>query len=88
MIITQVSQVLREHAIEMQTSGMSTRAVARELNVNFSTIYHIQHCFSEFGSTSHRSHNRWPCVWRCVGELMSTFADVNFVMVGLWYEQA
>ncbi len=31
----QMSQVLRERAIGMLTAGMSTRAVARELNVNF-----------------------------------------------------
>ncbi len=34
----QMSQVLRERAIGMLTAGMSTRAVARELNVNFSTM--------------------------------------------------
>ncbi len=33
----QMSQVLREHPIVMLTAGMSTRAVALELNVNFST---------------------------------------------------
>ena len=32
------SQVLRERAIGMRTAGMSTRAVVREWNVNFSTI--------------------------------------------------
>ncbi len=32
----QMSQVLREHAIGMLTAGMSTRAVACELNVHFS----------------------------------------------------
>ncbi len=40
----------------MLTAGMSTRAVARELNVHFSTINR------EFGSTSNRPHNRRPCV--------------------------
>ncbi len=34
----QMSQVLRERAIGMLAAGMSTRAVARELNVHFSTI--------------------------------------------------
>ena len=34
----QMSQVLREDAIVTLTAGMSTRAVARELYVNFSTI--------------------------------------------------
>ncbi len=33
-----MSFVLRERAIGMLTAGMSTRAAARELNVNFSTI--------------------------------------------------
>ena len=34
----QMSQVMRERAIGMVTAGMSTTAVARELNVNISTI--------------------------------------------------
>ncbi len=55
-------QVLREHAIDMLTAGMSTRAVARELNVHFSTISRIQRRFREFGSTSNRPHNRRPHV--------------------------
>ena len=55
---TKQSQVLRERAIGMLTAGMSTRAVARELNVNFSTINCIQRRFREFGSTSNRPHNR------------------------------
>jgi DNA-binding NarL/FixJ family response regulator len=38
----QMSQVLRERAIGMLTAGMSTRAVAREFYVNFSTINHLQ----------------------------------------------
>ncbi len=42
----------------MLTAGMSTRAVAHELNVHFSTISHLQRCFREFGSTSNRLHNR------------------------------
>ncbi|KAL1252486.1 hypothetical protein QQF64_017179, partial [Cirrhinus molitorella] len=50
-------QVLREPAIGMLTAGMSTRAVAHELNVYFSTISHLQRCFKEFGSTSNRSHD-------------------------------
>ncbi len=54
----QMSQVLKEHAISMLTAGMSTRAVARELNVHFSTISRLQRCFKEFGSTSNRPHNR------------------------------
>ncbi len=58
----QMSQVLRERAIGILTGGISTRAVARELNVNFSTISHLQSCFREFGSTSNRPHNRRPRV--------------------------
>jgi hypothetical protein len=37
----QISQVLRERVIGMLTAGMSTRTVAREFNVNFSTINHL-----------------------------------------------
>ncbi len=48
----QMLQVLRERA--MPTAGMSTRAVARELNVHFSTINRLQRRFREFGSTSNR----------------------------------
>ncbi len=58
----QMSQVLRERAIGMLTTGMSTRAVARELNVNFSTISCLKRRFREFGSTSNRPHNRRPRV--------------------------
>uniref|UniRef100_A0AAZ3NN08 Transposase Tc1-like domain-containing protein n=1 Tax=Oncorhynchus tshawytscha TaxID=74940 RepID=A0AAZ3NN08_ONCTS len=39
---------------------MSNRAVARELNVNFSTISRLQRSFREFGSTSNRPHKRRP----------------------------
>ncbi len=46
----------------MLTAGMSTRVVARELNVNFSTISCLQRCFREFGSTSNRPHNHRPHV--------------------------
>ncbi len=56
----QMSQVLRERAIGMLTAGMSTRAVARGLNVHFSTISRLQRRFREFGSTSNRPHNRRP----------------------------
>ncbi len=58
----QMSQVLRECAIGMLTAGMFTRAVARELNVNFSTISRLQSSFREFGSTSNRPHKRRPRV--------------------------
>uniref|UniRef100_A0AAZ3NWE4 Tc1-like transposase DDE domain-containing protein n=1 Tax=Oncorhynchus tshawytscha TaxID=74940 RepID=A0AAZ3NWE4_ONCTS len=72
----QVAQVLRDRAIGMLTARMSTRDVTRELNVNFSTISHLQCCFRKFGCTSSRPHNRRPCVWRRVDE---KFADVNVV---------
>ncbi len=58
----QMSQVLRERAIGMLTARMTTRAVACELNFNFSTISHLQRRFREFGSTSNRPHNRRPRV--------------------------
>ncbi len=58
----QMSQVLKESAIGMLTAGMSTRAVAREFSVNFSTISHLQRRFREFGSTSNQPHNRRPHV--------------------------
>uniref|UniRef100_A0A9J7ZSL9 Transposase Tc1-like domain-containing protein n=1 Tax=Cyprinus carpio carpio TaxID=630221 RepID=A0A9J7ZSL9_CYPCA len=58
----QMSQVLRERAVGMLTAGMSTRAVARELNVHFSTISRLQRHFREFVSTSNQPHNRRPRV--------------------------
>ncbi len=56
----QTLQVLRECAIGMLTAEMSTRAVARELNVHSSTISRLQRRFREFGSTFNRPHNRRP----------------------------
>ncbi len=54
-------QVLREREIGMLTAGMSTRAVARELNVHYYTISHLQRRFREFGSTSnHRPRVTTP----------------------------
>ncbi len=58
----QISQVLRERTIGMLTAGMSTRAVACELNVHFSTISRLQRRFREFDSTSNQPHNRRPRV--------------------------
>ncbi len=58
----QMTQVLRERAIGMLTAGMSTGAVARVLNVHFSTISHLQRRFREFGSTSNQPHNCRPRV--------------------------
>ncbi len=55
-------QVLRKRANGMLTAGMSTRAVARELNVNFTTISRLHRHFRDFGSTSNRPHNRRPGV--------------------------
>ena len=46
----------------MLTAGMSTRAVARELNIHFSTISCLHRRFREFGSASNRPHNRRPRV--------------------------
>ena len=46
------------------------------MNVQFSTISHLQCRFGEFGSTANWPHNRRPRVWRCVGERL---ADVNVV---------
>ena len=37
--MSQMSQVLRERAVDMLTAGMSTRAVAREFDVNIYTIH-------------------------------------------------
>ncbi len=47
----QMLQVLRERAIGMLTAGMSTRAVACELNVHFSER-RLQRRFREFGLTT------------------------------------
>jgi hypothetical protein len=58
----QMYHILRECAIGMLYPGMSNRAVARECNVNFSTISHLQRHFREFGSMSNWPHNRRPCV--------------------------
>ena len=81
-------QVLRECAIGILTAGMSTRAVAREFDVNFSVISHLQRRFRDFSSKYKRPYNRRPRVWRHVGE---RFAEVNvveqMVVVGLWYGQ-
>ncbi len=65
----QVSQVLRDRAIGMLTTGMSTRAVAHELNVHFFTISRLQRHFIEFGSTSNKPHNRRPRVTTPAQEL-------------------
>ncbi len=56
-----MSQVLRERAIGMLTAGMSTRAVARELNVHLSTISCLQRHCREFHSTSMASQAQTMC---------------------------
>ncbi len=53
----------------MLTAGISTRAVAHELNVHFSTISCLQRHFREFGCTSNRPHNRRPRVTTPVQDL-------------------
>ena len=65
----QMSQVFGERAIGMLTAGMSTRAVARKLNVHFSTKCRLQRCFRQFGSTSNWPHNRRPHVTTPVQDL-------------------
>ncbi len=75
----QMSQVLREHAIGMLTAGMSTKAVAHELNVNFSTISCLQRRFREFGSTSNRPHNRRPRVTTPAQDLTSSIFTSKIV---------
>ena len=56
------AEVLRECAIGMLTAGMSTRAVAYELNGYFSNIGHLLRRFTQFGSTSNQPHNCRPPV--------------------------
>ena len=58
----QMLQVLWERATGMVIAGMSTRAVAHDLNVHFSTISRLQRHFRQFGSTSNWPHNRRPRV--------------------------
>jgi hypothetical protein len=77
-----MSQVLRERAIGMLTAAISTRAVAREFNVNFSIISHPQRCFGEFVNTSNWPHNRRPRVWRHLGEWLAVVNVVNRVPHG------
>uniref|UniRef100_A0A8C8F8X7 SYO1-like TPR repeats domain-containing protein n=1 Tax=Oncorhynchus tshawytscha TaxID=74940 RepID=A0A8C8F8X7_ONCTS len=62
---------------------MSTRAVAREFNVNFSNVSHLQRRFREFCRTSNRPHNRRRCETRpgsphpASSPLQSPSADVR-----------
>ena len=87
----QMCQVLRECAFGMLTAGMSTRAVTRECNVNFSTISRLQHCFREFGSTFNSlttADHVYGFVW-VSGLLMSKlWTEWPMVAVGLWYGYA
>ncbi len=64
-----MSQALRERAIGMLTARMSTRAVACEFYINFSTISRLQRHFRDFDSTSNRPHNRRPRVTTPAQEL-------------------
>ncbi len=52
-----MSHILRECASGMLTARMSTRAVAREFNVNFFTISCLQRRFREFGITSNSTYS-------------------------------
>ena len=58
-----------KRAVVMLTAGMSTRAVARQLNVHFSTISCLQRHFREFDSTSNRPHNHRPRVTTAAQDL-------------------
>jgi hypothetical protein len=55
------NQILRGRAIVVLTTGMSTRAVAREFNDHFSTIGHHQHRLRVW-HTSNRPPNCRPYV--------------------------
>ncbi len=71
MIIAQVC--LRLATIKgMSTAGMSSSAVARELNVHFHTMSRLQRHFREFGSTSNRPHNHRPRVTTPAQDLRSS----------------
>ncbi len=60
------SGAVRGHTVvcveRVEQGTQNTRAVACELNVNFSTISRLHRRFREFGSTSNRPHNRRPHV--------------------------
>lgn len=72
----QMSQVLRERAIGMPTAGMSTKAVARELNAQ--TTSHLQRCLREFGSTFNQpSHFREELTDLCASLLRHAFCNTE-----------
>lgn len=58
----QMSQVMRERAIGMLDAGMSTRAVAAQLNVHYRTIGRLRIRFRQTGSTANQPHPRRPRV--------------------------
>jgi hypothetical protein len=68
---TNISHIspLSGREIDMLTPGISTKAVARELNVNFSTISRLQRRFRKYGETFNRSHNRRPLVTTAAQDL-------------------
>jgi hypothetical protein len=52
----EMSKVLSERVIGMLTAGMSTRAVAREFNINFSTNVSLENlavCSTGLTTTDH-----------------------------------
>ena len=58
----QMSQIMRERAIGMLDAGMSTRAVAAQLNVHYWTIGRLRVRFRQTGRTANRPHPRRPRV--------------------------
>ena len=71
-------------------AGMFTRVVAREFNVNFSTISHPR-CFREFVSMSNQHHNQASCCWGvcwCQSrEQRAPWWQWGYCMGGISYEQ-
>lgn len=58
-----MSLVLRGQAIAMLTAGVSTRAVACQVNVHFTSVSRFECCLPEFGSTSNQPHNCTSRLW-------------------------
>ena len=68
---------LREHSIGMLTAGMSTRAVARELNVNFSTSVVLEN-LEVRPTADHASDNVVNRVPHGSGEVMVWAAGISY----------